>query len=310
TVFRRAFKGSLGVVSDDHTEGRHEIRGGLERMGVNDIYLLNFLSNFLLGNFGVTDDEQEEAVTRIEDLYDRLAQRQPLMVILENLHWADAESLEFIWRLATSPTVRQRPLLMVTSFRTNNPNENRELQLVLERLNRLDHAAYRELRVGPLGKRECLQVIEQAISMQRRMANRCLALSRGNPLFLNLVLRYLIDEAEHISKQATDQGQLSSTLYLPSSLEKISLRRVEQVVRKYGQEHLREVLRRAALVGESFSPELLKKLLRKEAQFELIDKLARTLELWRREGLLRRPWDSETMMEFVHPHLVEFFVED
>src|SRR5690606_18659286 len=61
TVFRRAFKGSLGVVSDDHTEGRHEIRGGLERMGVNDIYLLNFLSNFLLGNFGVTDDEQEEA---------------------------------------------------------------------------------------------------------------------------------------------------------------------------------------------------------------------------------------------------------
>src|SRR5690606_29489198 len=28
------------------------------------------------------------------------------------------------------------------------------------------------------------------------------------------------------------------------------------------------------------------------------------------EGLLRRPWDSETMMEFVHPHLVEFFVED
>jgi len=38
--------------------------------------------------------------------------------------------------------------------------------------------------------------------------------------------------------------------------------------------------------------------------------MSRTLELWRREGLLRRPWESELVMEFVHPHLVEYFFEE
>jgi len=309
TGIRRALRGLLQVVSLEHTEGRHEVRRGLERLAINDIYLLNFLSNFIFANFGASEDEKDECVTRLSDLLERIGQRQPLMLSLENLQWADAESLDLLWRLAVGP-VRQWPMFVVATFRSSEYNENRELQLILERLNRLDHTAYREMHVGALGKRECLQLIEHAIPMQRSMANRCLALSKGNPLFLNLVLRYLIDEAEHLSRQISDTGALSSKLYLPSSLEKISLRRVDQVVRKYGQATFREVLRRAALVGESFDPVVLETLLRKEGQYELLDRLNRTLEMWRREGVLRRPWESESATEFVHPHMVEFFVTD
>lgn len=306
TGIRRALRSLLSVRADDHGEGRHEIRRGLQELGIDDIYLLNFLTHFLLGSFGSTRDELEQCASHVEGFLMRLAQREPVLLVVENLHQADAESLDLLWRLALSPVVRQTPLLLCATFRTHDHSDNRELQLVLERLNRLDHTTYREMRVGALGKRDCLKLISQAINMQRPMANRCLALSRGNPLYLNLVLRYLIDEAEYLSRQRGD-ANVASKLYLPSSLEKISLRRVEQVVRKYGQEQVRDVLRRAALVGESFSTALVEQVLRREGRYELLDKLGRTLELWRREGLLRTPWESVAVNEFVHPHLVEFF---
>ncbi len=310
SAFRRALRAFLQVQTDDLSEGRHQIRRALERYNVNDIYLLNFLTHFLLSKAGGEGDDRDECAARIEDFLDRLAQRSPLLMVIENLNWADADSLDLMWRLAVSPVIRQRAVFLTATFRSHERMDNRELQLVLERFNRLDHTAYRELRVGWLGKRDCMQIINSAINMQRTMANRCLALSKGNPLFLNLVLRYIIDEAEHISRQAADPAGLGSKLYLPSSLEKISLRRIDQVVRKYGQDLFREVLRRAALVGENFSVAAVEAVLRKEGQYEYLDRASRTLEIWRREGLLRRPWDSERSMEFVHPHLVEFFATD
>ncbi|MDX9723092.1 MAG: protein kinase [Myxococcota bacterium] len=310
SAFRRALRSLLNVQSESHGDGRFEIRQALDQLGISDIYLLNFLVNFLLGAYGFSDDQRDECAARIGDLLERLGQRGAVLFVIENLNWADAESLELLWRLAVSPVVRQRPVFLVATFRTTDRMENRELSLVLERLDRLDHMAYRELRVGWLGKRECMQIISSAINMHRTMASRCLTLSKGNPLFLNLVLRYLIDEGEYLSRQVGDAASVSSKLYLPSSLDKIALRRVEQVVRKYGQDLFRELLRRAALMGESFVPAQLEEVLRKEGQYELVDRFARTLELWRREGLLRRPWDSEPTMEFVHPHLVEFFFAD
>ena len=67
------------------------------------------------------------------------------------------------------------------------------------------------------------------------------------------------------------------------------------------------MLRRAALVGEHFMPALLERVLRRERQYELLDRMAWSLELWRREGLLRRVWDSNDHLEFIHPHLTEHF---
>ena len=306
---RTAISGLLDVRTHESSDMRHQIRNGLEKFEIQDFYLLNFLSNFLFNGFGDRPDQLEECGVRLEGLLRSLAEHRPVMLVLENLHWADEGSLGLIWRLASSSEgATKHPIFVLATFRTEERHENRELRLQIERLNRLDHQRYRELRLGALGPRDCRRLIKRAIDMQREMVRRCLTLSRGNPLWLGMVVRYLVDEAEHLGRQAADDVALNeSKLYLPNSLDKIALRRVDQVVRKYGQETFREVLQRAALVGEDFMPAVLERVLRRERQHELLDRMSWSLELWRREGLLRQVWDSNDRLEFIHPHLVEFF---
>ena len=61
--------------------------------------------------------------------------------------------------------------------------------MFVERLNRLEHTYYREMQLAWLNKKDCAVIIDNVAKMQRPMANQCMTLSRGNPLFLNIVLQ-------------------------------------------------------------------------------------------------------------------------
>jgi serine/threonine protein kinase/tetratricopeptide (TPR) repeat protein len=336
--WRAALRELLGLRPHEVNDVRHQVRQALDGLGVKDIYLLNFLSGFLFGSFGARDDQLEECRQRIESLLSILSQqRGGLLVLFDNAQWADTHSLQMISALATSDALRGQPIHWLWAARTPtsaaNPSatttggfdkadgahpgrvEQPELIALCDTASK-QGARFHDLKLGPLPKRASLQIIERAIDMQRDMAQRCLTLSRGNPLWLQLVLRYLIDEAEHISRQlskAADPSTIdpaAARLYLPNSLDKIALRRVDQVVRKYAQEVFREVLRRAALLGEAFLPAVLERVLRRERLYEMLDRTPWALELWRREGILRRGVEGADVLEFIHPHLIEYFTSE
>ncbi|MFA5623968.1 MAG: protein kinase, partial [Bradymonadales bacterium] len=301
---RLAIKRFLQVQSDDASDAQVQIKQALQRYRIQDSFLLNFLTQFIVGKYGQAGEEREETEMRLEEFFDTLARQTPVLLVIENLHWADANTLNLLWKLTLSSVTKARPFFMVTSFRCIALAESRELQMLTERFNRLDHAYYREMQLGWLGKRDCNLIIDNAIKMQRAMANQCLNLSKGNPLFLNLVLRYILDEK---SLNSVDDAQ---KIVIPNSIEKITLRRIDQIVRKYQQEEYKEILRRAALIGETFSISSVEALLRKDGQYGLLDFTSRALEVWRREGILRRQWEAELSFEFIHPHIVEFFNAD
>ena len=315
--WRVALRELLGLRSHEVNDVRHQVRQSLEALGIKDIYLLNFLSGFLFGSLGNREDQWDECRQRIEALLSELSQqRGGVLLVFDNAHWADTASLQLIGKLlATDCALSKKPIYWVMASRSDARPDSPELQNLLEWLPVLGER-YHELKLGPLNKRASLQIIERAIDMQRDMAQRCLTLSRGNPLWLQLVVRYLIDEAEHISRQinnAPDPAAIdpsSARLYLPNSMDKIALRRIDQVVRKYAQEMFREILRRAALVGETFLPAVMERVLRRERQYEMLDRMPWALELWRREGVLRRPVEGTDTLEFVHPHLIEFFTSE
>ena len=304
SAVRTAIKKFLGVQSDDASDAQLEIKRALSKYDIGDSYLISFLTHFIIGKYGQAGDERDQSELRIEEFFDLLSRVAPVMFTVENIHWADTDSLNLIWKSALSAVSKHRPVFLVATYRSQELNHNRELQMLIERLNRLDHVYYREMQLAWLGKKDCAAIIENAVKMQRPMANQCMQLSKGNPLFLNLVLRYILDE-----KQAagTDDAQ---KLVIPNSIEKISLKRIEQIVRKYNQPDYREILRRAALMGETFSLSTVEALLRRDGQYNLLDVTSRALEVWRREGILRRQWDAEMSFEFVHPHVVEFFIAD
>ena len=298
---RYALKSFLNVQSDDASEAQLEIKRALAKYDIIDGYLVSFLTHFIVGKFGQSADERDQSELKIEELFDQLTGMAPVMFSVENIHWADNDSLNLLWKLALSAVTKRRPFFLVTSYRTQALIENRELQMLLERLNRLDHIYYREMNLAWLTKKDCAAIIENAVKMQRPMANQCIQLSKGNPLFLNIVLRYILDE------KSTNENEDAQKLVIPNSIEKITIKRIDQIVRKYNQPELREILRHAALMGETFTISTVESLLRHNNMYNLVEIASRALEIWCREGILRRPSDTELAFEFVHPHLVEYF---
>lgn len=301
---RLAIKKFLQIQSDDASDAQIQIKRALQKYRIQDNFLLNFLTHFIVGKYGQAGEEREETEMRVEEFFDLLSRQLPVLLVVENLHWADANTLNLLWKLTHASVSKQRPFFIVSSFRYMALADNRELQMLTERFNRLDHAYYREMQLGWLGKKDCNLIIDNAIKMQRAMANQCLNLSRGNPLFLNLVLRYILDE------KSTNTGDDAQKFVIPNSIEKITLKRIDQVVRKYQQTEYKEILRRAALMGETFSISSVEALLRKDGQYGLLDYTSRALEVWRREGILRRQWEADLTFEFIHPYIVEYFNDD
>ena len=302
SAIRSALKKFLQVQSDDASEAQSQIKRALSHFRINDSYITTFLTHFIVGKAAQGGEERDQSELRLEEIFDLFSRVAPVMFSVENIHWADTDSLNLLWKLALSAVTKHRTFFIVASFRHAALADNRELQMLLERFNRLEHVYYREINLGWLGKKDCAAIIDNAIKMQRPMANQCLALSKGNPLFLNIVLRYILDE-----KASGDDGQ---RLVIPNSIEKITLKRIDQIVRKYNQPDYKEILRRAALMGETFSVSNVEALLRKDGQYNLLDCTNRALEVWRREGILRKQWDSEGSFEFIHPYIVEFYNAD
>lgn len=299
SAIRVALRNFFNIKSSDVSEAQIEIRRALSKYEITDSWLISFMTQFVVGKYGQIGEEREHAATRLEEFFDTLTKVTPVMFSVENIHWADIDSLNLLWKLSLAAVNKSRTFILVCSYRSQNYHTNHELQMFIERLNRLDHIYYREMQLAWLNKKDCAAIIESIVKMQRPMANQCMALSKGNPLFLKLVLQYILDEKYN-------DGADAQKLVIPNTIEKIAIKRIEQIVRKYDHAEYREILRRSALMGEIFSFSSVESLMQREGQFNLLEMTQKALEIWQNEGVLRHQANN-VYFEFVHPYIVEFF---
>src|SRR5438552_1680852 len=135
----------------------------------------------------------------------------PVVVILEDLHWADDESLALLARL--SPLVTERPVLLLSSYRDDErPTLPKDLpQIQVMSLDRLTQAGIVELTGSMLG----------AAGRQPRLIELLQRETEGNVFFLVEVVRALAEEA----------GQLGN-VGLRDLPERVSAGGVRQIVQR------------------------------------------------------------------------------
>jgi ATP/maltotriose-dependent transcriptional regulator MalT len=103
----------------------------------------------LLPEFGEpnSDTETENARARLFEqlltLLERLAERQPLVLAIEDIHWADRSSRDLIAFL--SRNLRTAPVLMLLTFRSDELHRQHPLRPVLAELARVDGVIKLEL---------------------------------------------------------------------------------------------------------------------------------------------------------------------
>lgn len=184
---------------------------------------------------------------RVQRLIDTLtalfrAQTQPVVLLLEDLHWAD-DGLEILQRLAAQAA--GMPLLILGTYRNEELPELPELvpEAKVIMLKRLTSAEIKDLSVSILGEQ---------IGKQTNVLNLLQRETEGNIFFLVEVVRVLAEEA----------GKLSNigAITLPDSVFSGSMQTVIERRLSRLPANALPLLRLAAIYGREVNLELLKAL--------------------------------------------------
>src|SRR5215510_7140170 len=169
------------------------------------------------------------------------AERQPVLVAWEDLHWADPTTLEVLGLVIEQvPTV---PMLHVLTYRPTFspswPQRSHITPLLLNRLERLQVEALMSQRVG--GETLPAEVVQYIV-----------AKTDGVPLYVEELTKMLL--ASPLLQEEADQYVLTGTLRtvaIPDTLQDALMARLDQLNRA------KEVAQFGAVLGREFAYELL-----------------------------------------------------
>jgi class 3 adenylate cyclase len=174
-------------------------------------------------------------------LLEAVAARQPLVVLLEDIHWAEPTFLELIEHLAG--TIREVPILIVASARTDLFDVRPGFAGNLPGATRMD--------LDPLSGAESTALIEQLIGdpgVAENLSDRVFTGAEGNPLFIEELVRMLVDEHQ-IEKDEAGVSSVRelSEVSVPRTLHALLAARLDRL-----DSAERAVAEAAAVVGKSF----------------------------------------------------------
>jgi DNA-binding CsgD family transcriptional regulator len=179
-----------------------------------------------------------------------LAAQAPVLLILEDLHWADASTRDLLTFLSRM-LHRERVVVMAT-YRTDDLHRRHPLRAVVADLVRLSAVTLVELTpLPPVAMAELLSSIQNGPAPSPQSAailNRIVERADGNPYY-----------AEELLAAASAAGPLPSEL-VPSGLVALLLSRVERV-----SEAGQQVLRAAAVEGRRADDDIVRALVRDSA---------------------------------------------
>lgn len=125
------------------------------------------------------------------ELIDRLGTRAPVVLILEDIHWADRSTRAFIAFLTRSLRA-ERALLLVT-YRTDELHRRHPLRPLLSELERAERA--RRIELEPFDRSELRQALADILGAEpdSPLVERLFARSEGNPLYTEELLAAGLD---------------------------------------------------------------------------------------------------------------------
>ena len=214
------------------------------------------------------DAERYQLFAAVVGLLVQVSQHQPVVLVLDDLQWADTASLQLLGHV----TAADRPmrLLVLGTYRDSELSRAHPLLETLAALHR--HHGVTRIELTGLDDTGVVSLMEAAAghTLDDAAVGLAHALYRetdGNPFFVSEVLRHL-SETGAISQDATGRWTAADTLEqiaLPDSVRMVIGARVGRL----GQ-HAEQVLSVAAVIGRDFDLDVLAQAT-KTSEDELLD---------------------------------------
>ncbi|MCA1439832.1 AAA family ATPase [Ensifer sp. IC4062] len=252
----RVLRSAYGISSADTPEQTREgLSLGLAEIGFPAAEIEQLMPFFfhILGigdRDGMLKHVAPEQVRRqlfsaIRTILERRLDRAPLLLVIEDLHWADSASLEAL-RFVLDRLDR-RPLMLLT---TQRPDAGPD-RLAPGR------TSITALRLGPLSAADGQQLLSSFFGRGRlpnELSDRILRRAGGNPLFVEEIVRSLID-LETLRREGSHWRVAGgeATVDIPIGIEAMLLARIDRL-----PQEVRHLVHCAAVIGPSFDTHLLK----------------------------------------------------
>ncbi len=171
-----------------------------------------------------------------------LTASHPLLIVLEDLHWSDEQSLELLQHFARRLTTH--PILILGTYRSDDHSPRLERYLSKMKLAHL----VEEIRLSGLSRHEVSQMVQAILknesSINTEWLDWIMRLTEGNPFF--------IEEMVQSAPPTGGQPAKWDELEIPINLQHMLLQRVGDLPEK-----TRTVLSLASVIGERFDFALL-----------------------------------------------------
>ena len=183
--------------------------------------------------FQKTDAGQlrQQIFLAVHDLFLQQVNRGPLLVILEDLHWADEASLELLAFLLD--VLRSAPIYFLAVSR--NVQTGALEKSVIWAAQNLG-PRYRHIRLQSLSRDESKQLLNLLLSIPNlpdRLREQILLRAAGIPFYLEEILRMLMDQG--VLQKVNGRWQVTSTIQaaqlgVPDTLQELILTRFDRLV--------------------------------------------------------------------------------
>src|SRR5215469_5209645 len=181
----------------------------------------------------------------------RVSAQQPLLLLIEDLHWADEGSLALLVHLARA--VAKLPVMIIANHRDERGGEADLTEQALYELSRLPYAGHIKLLGLPDNEvAALLQALSEKVPPPSLVEAISLA-TEGNPLFVRELYEHLSGEAKLFGPDGDFRQDLRlEQISVPDGVRRLLARRLSLL----GPE-TRRVLLYAATIGKSFAFDLL-----------------------------------------------------
>lgn len=180
------------------------------------------------------DKERFRTINRLSSFISDFSQDRPLVVIVDNIHFASSFFLELI-EYAYSDNLKN--LIFIFSYDDVDYSENGRFDKMITRLrNRMD---FLNLKLNPLNDIETVEMVKSILSMPtvpERFGRRIYSHTYGNPLFIEEVVKKLFATREIYINEVSGRWSTDydiENMSIPSDMEQAMLNQIKELNGEY-----------------------------------------------------------------------------
>jgi class 3 adenylate cyclase len=198
---------------------------------------------------------QGRYVAAIHRLLRELSSRGPVVLVCEDLHWADPASIALVSQLL--PLAAQLPVFFIAALRADTDSAGWKL---VSAARELFGEALVEMHLEPLSETDSRDLVANLLeieSLPNRVRESILSRAEGNPFFVEEVIRMLIERGgiERHEDRWIANAEVSS-VDIPETLHGLLLARIDQL-----PDAAKQSLRVASVIGRQFPIRVLERVL-------------------------------------------------